>query len=48
MDDRNAIIIGAGPSDIAMAPTLKQKLGYNNFEACLAISYRRPDCLVCS
>jgi cation diffusion facilitator CzcD-associated flavoprotein CzcO len=29
--DVSAIIIGAGPSGIAMAHKLKQKLGFNNF-----------------
>jgi len=28
----NAIIIGAGPSGIAMAHSLKKKLGFNDFE----------------
>jgi cation diffusion facilitator CzcD-associated flavoprotein CzcO len=30
--EANAIIIGAGPSGISMAHSLKKKLGFNNFE----------------
>jgi uncharacterized NAD(P)/FAD-binding protein YdhS len=38
--DVSAIIIGAGPSGIAMAHKLKQKLGFNDFTVS-----RTSDCL---
>ena len=41
MSTPNIIIIGGGAAAISMAHTLKEKLGFRNFEACLVPS---PSC----
>jgi thioredoxin reductase len=38
-EEINAIIIGAGPSGIAMAHKLRQKLGFKNFVVSLVLSH---------
>lgn len=35
MSTPNVVIVGGGAAAISMAHTLKQKLGFNNFEVCL-------------
>lgn len=37
----SAIIIGAGPSGIALAHKLKQKLGFEDFTVCLGLGLSR-------